>query len=207
MNQRYFRSVLVCGLALDGLGLPCSQAMALTLNFESLADAETVTGQFAAQGITFQNTDALRATVSLNEAEFPPLSGAMVVSDSGGAMSITFNTPMASVAGYFTYAVPLSFSAFDRLGAPLGSVASLFDTNLLLSGSPGSSPNELLQLAFVQGIDRLTITGGAAGASFTLDDLTLQPVPEPSMAALLCIGLAFGVVGKAGLRRWRAAPS
>ena len=67
-------------------------AVALTIDFESLTDSESITGQFP--GASFANAIVLRAGISLNEFEFPPASGQNVASDSGGAMSIVFTSPV-----------------------------------------------------------------------------------------------------------------
>ena len=137
----------------------------------------------------------LQAGVSLNDFEFPPHSPSNVVFDDGGALTIAFDTPQASVGGFFTYATQLTMTAFDGGGVAFGVVMSQFGSNLALSGDAGSVPNELLSLAF-PGIRFVTIAGDAAGGSFVLDDLTSTAqapaaVPEPASASLLAIGLAM----------------
>ncbi len=81
------------------------------------------------------------------------------------------------------------FDAFDNV---LGSVGSAFASNLALSGDPGSSANEFIELAFA-GIRRLTISADPAGSSFVLDDLAYRSaaaVPEPASALLVAAGIA-----------------
>src|SRR5512139_3961412 len=85
-----------------------NEAQAITINFDSLSDSESVTTQFP--GVTFSNTAVLSAGISLNEFEFPPRSGSNVAFDNGGLMTIAFSTPMADFEAFFTYAVPLTLS-------------------------------------------------------------------------------------------------
>jgi len=126
------------------------------------------------------------------------MSGTVVVIDDGGPLGIVFGSPVASVAGFFTYLVPLTMMAYDASGSPLGAVVSSFASNSALSGDPGSHPNELLALSF-PGIASVAITGDPAGGSFTLDDLEYvgaggAAVPEPatlSLVALAAAGLAL----------------
>lgn len=181
------------------LGLPLAQAT--VIDFESLLDSEIVTTQFA--GLTFQNTMALTAGLSLNDLEFPPKSGVNVVLDNGGPIIISFINPMISVSGFFTYTTGLSFLAFDSIGTQIAAANSAFNSNLALSGDVGSTPNEFLQVTSSSGIASISISGDPAGGSFALDDLTfrqasLNPVSEPATFALLPIGLAA-----IGLRRRR----
>lgn len=168
--------------------LASTNVSALSIDFESLADGTAVTTQFA--GVTFSNTTAFKAGFSLNEVEFPPHSGSVVVSDEGGPMTLLFSSPVTQVSAFFTYVAPLTLTAWDAFDLALGSVLSLFSTNAALSGDPGSAPNEFLELAFASGIAKLTVSGDAGGGSFVLDDLVFTPVPEPATAALTAIALA-----------------
>jgi len=174
--------------------LSCGHASALVLNFDTLADLEAVTQQYAGAGVSFQNATALTAGFSLNEGEFPPRSGQNVLFDDGGGMTIMFSPGVFDVGGYFTYVVPLTLHAYDGGGALLGSLASAFQSNLAVSGDPGSSPNEFLELATTRQIARLTISGDPGGSSFVLDDLTIsRALPEPSSLALIALGM-FGLL-------------
>jgi hypothetical protein len=161
------------------------------ITFEGLADGTSVTNQFS--GVTFSSATVLTAGVSLNELEFPPKSGTNVVFDDGGPMAISFATPLASFAGFFTYGEQLTLVGFDASGNVVGTVLSMFDNNLALSGDPGSTPNEQLQLSFAGGISSVLIEGDPSGGSFVLDDATLTTqgaVPEPGSFVLLGVGSA-----------------
>lgn len=203
LNMKTF---IVCLLTI-GLLAGGQPAAAVTLNFEGLNDLDSVTSQFA--GLTFANTIALvsgAAGGSLNELEFPPHSGVTVVSDDSGAITITFDSPVASVSGFFTYSAALTITAFDALLAAIDTATSAFGSNTAASGDAGSTPNELLSVAAVSGIASLTIEGAADGGSFVLDDLTFVPlaVPEPRMlGSLLCATAALLAV--AARQRWARA--
>ncbi|MGI0134777.1 MAG: hypothetical protein ACREBW_07470, partial [Candidatus Micrarchaeaceae archaeon] len=152
MRFRPFALFLACSLALPGL-----LAADTVLNFESLGDGVSVTTQFS--GLTFSNTIALTAGISLDEFEFPPHSGSVVVSDDGGPIGITFAAPVTTFGGYFTYAEPLTLTAFDASSTAVDSATSAFSNNMGLSGDPGSSPNELLSLSFAGGISSVLLEG------------------------------------------------
>ncbi len=194
------------------LALPAALSAApIVLDFESLSDLEAVTTQFA--GLTFTNTISLEAGISLNEFEFPPASGNLVVSDDFGPIEIAFANPISYFGGLFTYLVPLTLSAFDTAGAPVDSRMSLFASNLALSGDGGSAPNELLAVSFGGGFSRVRIEGDAFGGSFTLDDAAFEPVtdqviPEPETISLLLLGLlAFGWLKLMGRHSARPSPT
>jgi hypothetical protein len=187
-------------ISLDAAAFLCAAALAsanasaVSIDFETLADGSAVTNQFTGAGLTFSNAISLKAGFSLNELEFPPHSGSVVVSDDGGPMTLLFSSPVTQVSAFFTYAMPLTLTAWDALDVLLDSTLSLYSTNAALSGDPGSSPNEFLQLAFASGISKLTVTGDAGGGSFVLDDLsftpTAVPIPEPATAVLMAVALA-----------------
>ena len=168
-----------------------ASAAPIVYGFDTFADSASITNQIA--GMTFTNTIVLKAGVSLNDAEFPPRSLDGVVSDNGGAITISFATPVFSVGGYFNYVAGLTFSAYDNSNNLLGTDLADFASNLALSGNLGSSPNELLSLSNAFGqIARVVITGDGLGGSFTMDDLTVDAgstVPEPATLALLGLGL------------------
>lgn len=158
------------------------------VQFENLNDGELVTTQYP--GLTFTNTVVLSAGISLNEFEFPPHSGSNVASDFGGPIQIDFDTPTSEFSAYFTYLVPLTVTGFNIADMEIGVVHSAFSSNLALSGDPGSSPNELLALTSVAGISSITILGDPGGGSFTMDDVSFEPlnpspVPEPAGPLLI----------------------
>jgi PEP-CTERM motif len=152
------------------------------------------------------HTQVLTAGITLNEFEFPHHSGVNVVVDDGGPLTIAFATLQDTGSGFFTYATPLTLTAFDAFNNILASTTASFQANLALSGDLGSTPNELLSVASASGIARVTIAGDVAGSSFTLDDLSFTPVtspapvPEPATLLLLLSGLA-GLFGWRSVRR------
>ncbi len=188
-------------LALAGALLTLSALSArgapVVYDFETLADGATVTNQIA--GLDFSNTITLTAGTTLNEIDFPPHSGSKVVSDDGGAISITFASLASSVGAYFTYVEPLTIAAYDAADVLIGSVTSALGSNL-------GSPNEFISFNDASGhIARVVITGDLLGSSFTMDDLTVDrlaaTVPEPGTAALLLAALALAAVPARRARR------
>jgi len=195
-HKTILSSLLFAGLFLS---LP-SSARAVTINFEGLVDFETVTTQYAGQGVTFVNATAAVAPPdgTLNEIDFPPTSGVTLLTNFDnvlndfGAITITFGPySMTSVSGYFTYGDygltgdALSVSAFS----PTDAINPLL--TLTLIENFGSTA--LLSFSGIGLIASLTAIGGS-GSYFTLDDLTVQPfgtvVPEPSTWLLISVGLA-----------------
>src|SRR5262249_55316111 len=124
---------------------------AALIDFEDLNDLDSVTTQYA--GVTFSNAIALSAGISLNEVDFPPHSGSNVIVDAGAPMSLTFAGAVSAFNGYFTYAAPLTLTAYALDGTALGSTASASSTNV------GTSPNELLSLSGLGSIYSILIAG------------------------------------------------
>jgi len=176
-----------------------ANAAPITIDFEALSDGDVITNQFP--GLVFSNATVLTAGGSLNDADFPPRSGSDVAFDKSGPVRIDFTSAVTSVGGYFTYAVPLTLSAFNSSNVLLGSVSSAFNANTALLGDAGSSPNEWLAFSGA-GIAYVILSGDVAGGSFTLDDLTYDSevtvAPEPATATLLLLGSA--VLGYRRLR-------
>lgn len=174
----------------------------ITVGFEGFADGTVITTQYS--GLIFSNATIATAGISLNEFEFPPHSGMNVVFDDGGPITIDFATPVLSFGGYFTYSVPLTVDAFNVTSSVVASATSAFSNNEALSGDPGSSPNEFLQVSFASGISDVTITGSLTGGSFVLDDATIttsvSTVPESSTLILAVIGAAMLMLF--GMRMW-----
>lgn len=166
--------------------LAVSTASAATIiDFEGLADGTAVTNQFA--GFTFAQATAQTAGLSLNELEYPPLSGTNVITPDGSAILISFLSPFSNVAIYLTYGAPVTVRAYDAANTEIGMRTGSFSSNLAISGVPGSSPNELFAIN-VAGIRSLNITG----AAFALDNLTLDTaIPEPGTLWLLAPVLAL----------------
>lgn len=198
LNTLRNRFVIAAGLLFCSLSALALPAM---IDFESFSDSESVTNQIA--GLTFSNATVLTAGVSLNELDFPPHSGSNVIVDDGSPLSILFDAPARLVDGFFTYTTNITMRAFDTGGNLIATVASLFESNLADIGDPGSSPNELISVAFAGGISRVEIQGDPSGLSFVLDDLSYltavtdpdPTVPEPA-TWLLIVG-----AGWIGLRR------
>ena len=195
------RSSAAVPLLLAAAVLSPLKASTVTLDFEGFPDSTILTTQYP--GVTFTNAIILTAGISLNEFEFPPYSGVNVASDNGGPITIDFANPITSFGGYFTYLEPLTLDGFNASDAEVASAVSAYSTNDALFGDPGSSPNELIQLSFADGISSVTIAGDPLGGSFTLDDATYTTahagVPEP--ASVLLFGSALVIVGMFGLKK------
>lgn len=193
-------AAVFCAAAAPQLAL----ATPVVYGFESFNDLDMVTSLVG--GLTFSNTTVIQAGASLNEFEFPPRSGMNVVFDNGGPITIDFASPVFSVGGYFNYVAGLSFSAYDSANGLLGTDVSDFAINTALSGDVGSTPNEFLNFSSASGlIARVVITGGdPLGASFTLDDLTVDAgtaIPEPQTLALVLGLLGAGCLPGGWIRR------
>jgi hypothetical protein len=188
-------AVFLCAAALAS-----ANASAVSIDFETLADGVAVTNQFAGAGLTFSNAISLKAGISLNELEFPPHSGSVVVSDDGGPMTLLFSSPVTQVSAFFTYAMPLTLTAWDALGAFPGrsTLSAVLGQLHVFRECPGLRPtnswNWCWRRVSRRRISKLTVTGDAGGGSFVLDDLvftpTAVPIPEPGTAALMAIAVA-----------------
>jgi hypothetical protein len=175
-----------------------AQAAPIVIDFESLDEFSDVGNMIP--GLSFSNATVLTAGTSLNEFDFPPLSGSNVVFDTGGPMRVDILGGAYAVGGFFTYVAPLTLTAYDAANNFLGIVTSLALENY---GSSGGSPNEWLQFASTTAISYVLFSGLSDGGSFTLDDFSYDPqapispnpVPEPTSLVLLGSGIA-AVLGK-----------
>lgn len=216
-----FKAFLALSLFSSVLFAAPQVSSAAVLTFEGLLDLEVVTNQFAAQNAVFTNATAGIIPSSggtLNDVDFPPVSGVTAVSneidtdsdgipDDLGSIEIKFSSyPVESVSGYFTYGDfsftgdPLTLHAFGPLD-PINPISTL--TLIENIGSP-----TLLSFSGIGPIASIFAFGGF-GSYFTLDDLDVgnrfvspgsTVVPEPSTFALLALGL----IAVAGRSRFKA---
>lgn len=187
-------------------------AQAVFLDFEGLVDLEQVTSQFNAQGVEFSNATAALAFPfgSLNEINFPPVSGVTLLTneidtdfdtfpDSTGDMGISFGLgSFSNVSAYMTYADygftgdPLSVMAFS----PTDTITPIL--TLTVFENLGSS--QFVSFSGIGPIGSLLLQGGA-GSYFTLDNLSFFQVqnstiiPEPSTWLLMCAGFLVYFLG------------
>jgi len=191
-----FMVLMIASLAL--LLLPGPQpSFGFVITFEGLNDLDSITNQYAAEGVVFENAIALLSGAvggSLNETDFPPHSGVAVASpENSGFMFLKFDPAFIFVGGFFTYSLfPvdafLTLTAYDSSANILGTVHSTFHDNTGISGNP---PNEFLSISGVGEIKTLQIDG--PGDQWTLDDFTATgatPIPEPATIILVASGLA-----------------
>ena len=207
-STRLSMARLGAALALGVAALASATASTVTHGFDGLGDLESLTTQIP--GLTFNHALALvdgGLGGSLNELDFPPRSGAVVIIDDGAPIEIVLDSAATVIGAYFTYTTSITLTAFDAGNTLLGSSTSAFSTNLGTGGDPGSSANEWISFANLGGnISRVVITGLAAGGSFSMDDLTIEraaTVPEPATAALVLSLLALGSLPGGWLRRRR----
>lgn len=177
------------------IAVPYAFADIVTIDFEGLADGTQVTAQYS--GVTFTNATIASSFISLDPVEFPPESGTNVIFDDGGPMSIAFLQSVTNFQAFFTYAEPLTLTAFDASNQIVATATSTYNANY---GSSGNPPDELLSLSFAGGISDITLEADPAGSSFVMDDMTyttsdISPsTSEPSFLYLLAsmVGVLWG---------------
>ena len=181
-------ATLVMALASLGTGT----AHAALVDFESLALAEVVTNQFAAQNVEFGNAVTLVAGISLNEIDFPPSSGVNVVSGlDDDPLTADLLVDVSHVGFQITTADIAFVRYFDSLDVLLGEVLV----------APNLGGHTFVSLDG-SGISRVSVGSQATGNAFflTIDDFESSgAVPEPATVILLVSGL-----GPLVLRRRRS---
>jgi hypothetical protein len=155
-----------------------SQCAATTLTFDDLPNEALLTNQLP--GILVEGAAVLQARISLNELEFPPLSGDRVLAQTEGPVVFQFQAPIKSFRAHFTYLSPITVSAYNKDGSLLSRVTSRHWTNSALSGGPGSLPNEQLDISSDTGIHRIELNTPLGKYSFALDNLTYQALHDVS---------------------------
>lgn len=171
-----------------------AHADTVLIDFDTLGDLDPVTTQYQTSDLVFDNALALVSGAvggSLNEFDFPPASGDVVVTTAfPGPLLIEFLRPVVRVSGRFTYGSgPLTLTGWSGLTSAVTGTSGASE-NL---GTGSGTPNELIELVFAGGMTSLTV--GDANAAFALDDLFVEfgagtPVPEPGLALMLAVGAA-----------------
>ena len=179
-------------LALLGqcLGRP-ADAAPVTIDFESLAELEVVTNQFAADQVAFGNLIVLEAFSTLNEIDFPPTSGVHAVTGlAEGPAIIDFLLP----ASLFSVQI---ITGDDALVQAFGAGDVLLGSELVAANLGSPVLVEFLHAG--PDIEYVTFASQLTGSAFflTLDDVVFDrevpvpeaPIPEPSGFLMLATGL------------------
>jgi hypothetical protein len=181
-----------------------SQAAAININFDNLADGANVGNSYA--GVVFTNAEVQAEGDSLSPIFNPESSPNVAVNLPGGIMNIDFTTPITYFQAYFTYIEPLSLTFMDG-AETLDTVESAYDCNDLFSIAFGSctdgsmnvgpATNEVIQYA-AEGASAITSvsisTASGLYDTFTIDNLS--SVPEPSYWPLCAVGLIAAMIFK-----------
>ena len=174
---------------------------AVTIDFESLADLETVYDQFIALGADFNGSGTVlsKSTGSLNWTQFPPYSGDKVIYDwPNGTIRVDSVGPTWTMAGgYVTGDRDVTLTAYASDGSVLGT-AHTGGANYVDSGT-GLLSNIFLSVSNPV-ISYVMFTD--TGSTYTVDDFSFEPssvIPAPG--AILLAGIGAALVG--WLRRRR----
>lgn len=183
--------LLAMAIILLAAACPACAAPLTTIDLEGLPDLTPVTNQYP--GVLFTHATVLTASLSLNEFDFPPLSGVNAAFDDSGAMTLAFAAPVTYFEAYLTYAAPVRLSFHDSPATLWGAVSSAFSTITGTAGDPGSAVNELLSYSNAAGIASVEILGLMDGGSFAVDNISYEStatVPEPAPALANAAALA-----------------
>jgi hypothetical protein len=201
--------LLATALLLVTGGLLTSGFLHADINFDNLAEGTVVGNNYA--GVTFTNA-VVWAQNSFLPATFPPNSPPNVATnDQGGTITIEFAQPVGFVSGFFTYSEPLTIESFDGNGNELTSFTSYNNgvgtyANYLGADIPYpnnfAAPNMYYTVFNANNkISSVEIfTASDQTDTFTLDNLSYNPVPEPALWVPLS-ALLLAVAGSSRLRR------
>jgi hypothetical protein len=163
-----FRLISILAL---GVAAAAAHAISFTADFDGITAGTALTNQYAADGVTFTGADVVVGSPSA-------ISGLNVAKATGTTITGTLSKYADTVSFYYykTTSSDLEFTAYDSYGDEIGFNSVNYKNGWFTMGvGPGDQ------------ISSFTITGDSG--SFQIDDLTLEPVPEPASMAALGVGL------------------
>ena len=163
-----FRLISILAL---GVAAVAAHAVSFTANFDGITAGTALTNQYAAKGLTFTGANVVvGAPSAFSGANVAKVSGTTIT----GTLSKYANT--VSIKFYNTGTKSLTLTTFDATNKKIGlQVSSRKNSWNTISVGPGSK------------IASFTISG--SNNAFSVDDLTVSPVPEPASRAALGVGL------------------
>jgi hypothetical protein len=180
------------------LALAClisTTASATTIDFESLPDGALNGNEYASLGVSqISGAIALTSGFSLNEFDFPPASGQVVLGNAstGQSVALTFAQPVDNFSAWLTFGSAVTISSYNASGSLLYSFTTPVANNLGTTSalSIGTSA-----------IDRVVFS---SAGDFILDDVhfdakIVTSIPEPGTYKLMfaCLAvLALAVKGR-----------
>ncbi len=181
---------------------------ATLLDFEDLPDAHLFSGgdqnigTFYA-GLTFgPDVMGLVSGIDLDPFAYPPHSGNNVIftDDPSGEIEVIFGTPVLDVSAFYTSLTDFTLEAYDALGALIGSVSEIANTDGAFFGT--SDPIS------ISAADIKSVKFIGSPNFYIVDDLSFTPasgvpIPEPSSLLLVALGL-LGVSGMVMRHRRKA---
>jgi hypothetical protein len=172
-------------------------ATLLLLIAPSASQAVTI----AFSGLVGANGDPMPNPYVESGFSVTPLSGTWLEAHQFGnpIPSIFGRSAAGTVEVKETSSGPFAFSSVDLADA--GSGGATYDLSGFLGATPifsvsgGPLPGSFVTVPSPSGstIDRLDITMHQAGATYNIENIVVNPVPEPSSVVLLTLGAAIGI--------------
>jgi hypothetical protein len=174
-------ATLAIALLCAGAASSSQASSIVTIDFESLAEGDLVTSQFAVDRIVFGNLHVRTAGSTLNEFDFPPTSGVNVATGVGaGPAVVEFLSPARLFSVQLT---TFGTAVVEAYGA--GNV--LLDSRTVLDNLGSST-----LVTFMRSDRDMTAIriAGLSGDAFllTIDDVVFA-IPEPSAFLVMAVGI------------------